>query len=106
MGNLTFEEPDEVRFPALGLARAAMRRGGTAPAVLNAANEVAVQAFLAGEIGFLDIAAIVGTCLDRMPLEPLDDLPILWEVDRAVRKMARSVIEISPKTILPLSAAI
>ncbi len=105
MGDLTFEAPDQERFPALALARAAMRSGGTAPAVLNAANEVAVQAFLAEEIGFLDIAAIVETCLERMPVEPLDELSTLWEVDRTVRKMARSVIELSPKPVSYARAA-
>ena len=56
----TFEAPDEVRFPALRVAREALQRGGSAPAVLNAANEVAVEAFLTRRIGFLDIARIVG----------------------------------------------
>jgi 1-deoxy-D-xylulose-5-phosphate reductoisomerase len=59
LGTLTFERPDTVRFPALRLAREALRTGGLAPAVLNAANESAVEGFLAGRIGFLDIAATV-----------------------------------------------
>lgn len=63
LGALTFEEPDLERFPALGLARAALRAGGRAPNVLNAANEVAVGAFLAGRLGFLDIAALVDQVL-------------------------------------------
>src|SRR5262249_55648026 len=59
IGSLTFENPDSVRFPALRLAREALKAGGTAPAVLNAANEVAVAAFLKGKIGFLHIAQTV-----------------------------------------------
>jgi len=65
LGRLDFEAPDEARFPALRLARDAVMAGGARPAILNAANEVAVAAFLAGRIGFLDIAAIVGKALDR-----------------------------------------
>jgi len=65
LAELTFERPDLERFPALGLARAAFRMGGAAPAVLNAANEVAVEAFLNGEITFLAIAAVVADALDQ-----------------------------------------
>ncbi|WBQ13352.1 1-deoxy-D-xylulose-5-phosphate reductoisomerase [Hyphomonadaceae bacterium BL14] len=65
LGSLSFFAPDPVRFPALGLARQAFISGGTAPAVLNAANEVAVAAFLAGRIGFLDIASAVSEALDE-----------------------------------------
>ena len=65
VGTLTFEAPDPVRFPALRLARAALERGGTAPAVLNAANEIAVAAFLDRRIGFLDIAGAVETALEE-----------------------------------------
>jgi len=68
LGALTFEAPDPVRFPALRLAREALHAGGLAPAVLNAANEVAVEAFLSRRVGFLDIARIVeGTMLDVLP---------------------------------------
>jgi 1-deoxy-D-xylulose-5-phosphate reductoisomerase len=59
IGKLTFEAPDHARFPALGLAGDALRQAGSAPTVLNAANEVAVAAFLAGGIGFLQVAAVV-----------------------------------------------
>ena len=65
LGQLQFEQPDVARFPALALAREAFRMGGAAPAVLNAANEVAVDAFLSGQIGFLDIASVVAETLDR-----------------------------------------
>ena len=63
IGQLTFEPLDDVRFPGPGICRAAIAEGGAAPAILNAANEIAVAAFLAGQIGFLDIAAIVSTVL-------------------------------------------
>ncbi|MDB5437959.1 MAG: 1-deoxy-D-xylulose 5-phosphate reductoisomerase [Caulobacteraceae bacterium] len=66
VGALTFEEPDHSRFPAIGLARSAMARAGRAPATFSAANEIAVAAFLAGEIGFLDIAALVEETLSSM----------------------------------------
>ena len=65
LGQLTFEEPDLTRFPALAIAQAALKRGGGACAVLNAANEVAVAAFLDGRIGFLDIPAVVTDSLER-----------------------------------------
>ena len=65
IGTLSFEPADEGRFPCLGLARAALRDGGAMPTVLNAANEVAVAAFVAGEIGFLEIAAVVAEACER-----------------------------------------
>ena len=66
MGQLTFEAPDLQRFPAIALARAALDAGGGAPAAMNAANEIAVAAFLDRKIGFLDIAPLVSDTLDRM----------------------------------------
>jgi 1-deoxy-D-xylulose-5-phosphate reductoisomerase len=90
IGRLDFEAPDPVRFPALRLAREALRRGEAAPLMLNAANEVAVEAFLAGAIHFGDIAAIVEEQLNRMdqPLpSSIDDVLALdAEVRRAVRE--------------------
>jgi 1-deoxy-D-xylulose-5-phosphate reductoisomerase len=65
-GQLTFEEPDLVRFPALRIAKEALAAGGIAPAVMNAADEVAVAAFLDRRIGFLDIARVVSETLERM----------------------------------------
>jgi 1-deoxy-D-xylulose-5-phosphate reductoisomerase len=70
IGALTFEAPDEERFPALALAREALRAGGSAPAVFNAANEIAVEAFLQRRLAFLDIAAVVHETLDRQASEP------------------------------------
>ena len=88
IAQLTFEAPDVIRFPALTLARQALTAGGTAPAILNAANEVAVAAFLAGRIGFLDIEAVNAGTLARLPSVPLTSLEVLSEVDTAARRYA------------------
>ncbi len=92
LAQLTFEAPDPVRFPALRLARAALVAGGSAPTVLNAANEVAVAAFLDGEIGFLDIAATVERCLERMPSRRITGLDDVYALDREARATARHLI--------------
>lgn len=96
LGTLTFEAPDLERFPALRLAREALERGGAAPAVFNAANEIAVAAFLAGRIGFLDIATTVATSLDRAERDSLFRAPRsladVLAVDEAARAVARNVI--------------
>ncbi|MBL8662826.1 MAG: 1-deoxy-D-xylulose-5-phosphate reductoisomerase [Candidatus Odyssella sp.] len=92
VGQLTFERPDYERFPALRLARAALEAGGSAPTVLNAANEVAVHAFLDRQIGFLDIAKIVGETLDRIPCVAIDDLDVVAEIDREARAIAGEII--------------
>lgn len=92
VGRLDFEAPDPVRFPALRLARAALEAGGARPAILNAANEIAVEAFLAGRIGFLEIAAIVEdtlTCFD--PAAP-ETLEAVLEVDAEARSLASAAI--------------
>ena len=88
IGQLTFEAPDEVKFPALRFAREAMTKGGTAPAALSAANEVAVQAFLDGRIGFLDIERINEYVLTTLPVGNLTDLRVLAEADAEARRMA------------------
>jgi 1-deoxy-D-xylulose-5-phosphate reductoisomerase len=92
VGRLTFEAPDDVRFPALRLAREALTRGGAGPTVLNAANETAVHAFLAGHIEFLDIAATVERTLELMPGGELDSLDDVYNVDAAARETAASLI--------------
>jgi 1-deoxy-D-xylulose-5-phosphate reductoisomerase len=92
IGSLTFEPPDPDRFPALRLARAALKAGGTAPAVLNAANEVAVHAFLKQQIGFLGIAETVERTLEAMPVEPLASLDHLRETDTAARTRAEALL--------------
>jgi 1-deoxy-D-xylulose-5-phosphate reductoisomerase len=85
LGALEFEAPDEARFPALGLAREALRRGGTAPAVLNAANEVAVHLFLDGRLAFPDIAASVRRALDAHVPRPVRTLDDVLAADREAR---------------------
>jgi len=92
LGELTFEAPDDTKFPALRLAREALRAGGAAPTVLNAANEVAVHCFLAGEIGFLDITGIVEETLSRIPKRALDTLDDVAEADSNARETALSLI--------------
>lgn len=87
-GSLHFEAPDEVRFPCLRLAREAMGAGGTAPAVLNAANEVAVAAFLDGRLGFTDIPVLVEQTLTELPMMAADELATILEADRAARDLA------------------
>ncbi len=92
VARLTFEAPDRGCFPALGLASQALRAGGTAPTVLNAANEVAVGAFLAGRIGFLDIVAVVEAVLeacDGVRAESLDDI---LAVDALARRRAEALV--------------
>jgi 1-deoxy-D-xylulose-5-phosphate reductoisomerase len=93
VATLTFESPDEVRFPALKLARQALRAGGGVPIVLNAANEIAVQAFLDGRIGFLDIAAIVENCLARVNAGAAADLEEVAAADQSSRAEARRQVE-------------
>ena len=92
IGRLTFEAPDPERFPALRLAREALAGGGGAPTVLNAANETAVHAFLAGRIGFLDIAATVERTLERMPGGDLASLDDVYDLDRAAREIAADLL--------------
>jgi 1-deoxy-D-xylulose-5-phosphate reductoisomerase len=88
VAQLDFEAPDPVRFPALRLARAALRAGGGAPAILSAANEVAVAAFLGRRIGFLDIAAVVEAVLERMGAPAADTLEAVVALDQAARQQA------------------
>jgi len=91
-GPLQFEDPDPRQFPCLGLAYEALRRGGAAPAVLNAANEVAVNAFLAGAAGFLDIPAVLRIALDRHGQDPARDLHELLAADARARETAGRVL--------------
>ena len=92
LAKLTFEAPEPERFPALRLARAALIAGGGAPTVLNAANEVAVAAFLDERIGFLDIAATVERTLDRLAGRRIGSLDDVYALDREARAAARSLI--------------
>ena len=93
LGALTFEQPDAERFPALALAREALRRGGAAPTVLNAANEVAVEAFLAGSVGFLAIARIVEAVLADVDGDPLRSLEDVLAIDGEARRAAAAAVE-------------
>ncbi len=88
IGRLDFEEPDPVRFPALRLAREALRSGGGAPTVLNAANEIAVAAFLGCRIGFLDIARIVEDTLVRIGDADASSLEAVVALDVEARRVA------------------
>jgi 1-deoxy-D-xylulose-5-phosphate reductoisomerase len=88
VGRLTFEPPDEQRFPALRVAREALISGGGSPTVLNAANEVAVHAFLEGRIGFLDIVDTVERTLAAISAETLESLEDVYNFDMAAREMA------------------
>jgi 1-deoxy-D-xylulose-5-phosphate reductoisomerase len=87
-GSLDFEAPDPVRFPCLGLARTALEMGGTAPAVLNAANEVSVRLFLEERIRFTDIARNVRRVLDRHASRPATSLDAILDADREARVQA------------------
>jgi len=92
IGALNFTVPDPARFPCLELAYAALDAGGSAPATLNAANEVAVAAFLDRAIGFLDIAAVCAEALARLPAQPVASLDDALEADRAGRALARELL--------------
>ena len=96
IASLTFEAPDETRFPALGLGREALRSGGTAPAILNAANEIAVEAFLDGRIGFLDIARLTADVLEQAERKGLIAEPVavadVLLADEEGRRMARDLL--------------
>ena len=92
IGALTFEAPDLERFPALRLAWDALRAGASAPCILNAANEVAVAAFIAGQVSFLDIAAIVGDTLDRTTSRACASLDEVIAVDAAARVAAGEAV--------------
>jgi 1-deoxy-D-xylulose-5-phosphate reductoisomerase len=88
IGRLTFELPDEHRFPALRVAREALLRGGGCPTVLNAANEAAVHAFLDRRIGFLDIVETVERTLEAIPEGELESLDDVYNFDRTAREFA------------------
>ncbi len=92
LGRLEFAPPDPARFPALRLAREALQAGGGGPTILSAANEVAVEAFLARRIGFLDIAATAERVLARLGAPALDDLDTVIALDQAARRAAAQII--------------
>ncbi len=92
IARLDFEAPDPVRFPCLRLASAAMRASGTAPAILNAANEIAVQAFLDERLPFVAIAGIIEETLSTLSVEPVETLNHLLETDRRARAVTEQFI--------------
>ena len=92
VANLDFEAPDMTRFPCLRLSMQACRQGGTASAILNAANEVAVEAFLDGRIGYTQIAETIEHCLEHCQSEPVDSLEQVLAADRLAREAARAWI--------------
>jgi len=93
VAHLDFERPEIQRFPCLALAYQALESGGNAPAVLNAANEVAVEAFLAGQLPFLSIAATIAATLDAVPRSDIATLDDVYAADRAGRQVARTCLE-------------
>lgn len=98
IGSLSFEIPDPDAFPALRLAREALQAGGTAPIILNAANEVAVEAFLAERTGFLDIAGIVEDTLDRLAGGSVQSLDDVYQIDKESRRLAAQQVAAHPSS--------
>jgi 1-deoxy-D-xylulose-5-phosphate reductoisomerase len=92
VGSLTFEPPDLDAFPALRVAREAAVAGGTAPCVLNAANEVAVHAFLGGRIAFTRIAEVIEATLEKLGASPVREFDTLFEADRRAREVASEAL--------------
>jgi 1-deoxy-D-xylulose-5-phosphate reductoisomerase len=90
---LTFEEPDRETFPALELSFEAGRRGGSAPAVLNAADEIAVEAFLQGRLGFMGITDVVAGTIDAVMQRELRSVDDVIAADREAREVAAGLIE-------------
>jgi 1-deoxy-D-xylulose-5-phosphate reductoisomerase len=92
LGTLTFEAPDEAAFPCLGLARRAGQVGGAAPLVLNAANEVAVAGFLAGQCGFMEVPRLIADALDTHASAAADDLEACLALDGVVRRSTEAAL--------------
>jgi 1-deoxy-D-xylulose-5-phosphate reductoisomerase len=99
VGALTFEPVDVDAFPCLRLAREAAIAGGTAPCVLNAANEVAVHAFLGGELGFLGIAEVIERTLERLPAARVRAFESLYDADREARAYAAEYVEVASERL-------
>lgn len=93
VAGLHFEKPDTQRFPCLALAIAAQRRGGSAPTVLNAANEVAIEAFLDGSVSFLQLPRLVADTLEKAKISPVVDLPTIIDADADARRLARELLK-------------
>jgi 1-deoxy-D-xylulose-5-phosphate reductoisomerase len=93
IGQLTFEAPDMERFPAMSVARQALKAGGSAPAVMNAANEIAVAAFLKGRIGFLDIVRLVEQTLEALQPTTVDSIEAVIEIDLEARAICSQLLD-------------
>lgn len=93
IAKLTFEAPDTIRFPALSLSREALKSGGSTPTILNAANEVAVEAFMRKRIGFLDICRIVGETLSKTTTQKLDTIDDVFSSDTLARQTALDLVK-------------
>ena len=94
VGALEFESPDLDAFPCLRLAREAAQAGGTATCVLNAANEVAVHAFLSGRLDFLGIPAVIDATLERLPAARVHSFDTLYEADAEARRLAAETVQV------------
>jgi 1-deoxy-D-xylulose-5-phosphate reductoisomerase len=92
IGALSFEKPDAERFPCLGLAYAALRSGGTAPAILNAANEIAVEAFLGGRLRYTAIAQVIEEAMQRVARGPAEELAAVLDADARARRTAAECV--------------
>jgi len=93
LGSLNFEKPDHERFPSLSLCAHAARLGQSAPTLVNAANEVAVAAFLARQLNFMDIPRVIDSVLSQLVVEPLNDLKTVLAVDNQARTLATQIIK-------------
>jgi len=94
LARLDFEAPDEARFPAMRLARVAMRRGGVQGAVLNAAKEVALEAFIEGRTGFLDMAEITESVMEEMvSVAAAASMQDVFDADVEARRLAGEIVE-------------
>jgi 1-deoxy-D-xylulose-5-phosphate reductoisomerase len=94
LGSLTFERPDLDAFPCLRLAREAAEAGGTGPCVLNAANEIAVHAFLGGRLGFMGIPAVIEQTLERVGAAGVHSFDSLYEADARAREVAGELVTV------------
>lgn len=92
ISTLTFEDIDLIRFPALGLAQEALKVGGAYPTILNAANEIAVESFLSGGIGFCDIASLVNETMATSDMKPPHSLANVMDIDQDSRELAKSYL--------------
>jgi 1-deoxy-D-xylulose-5-phosphate reductoisomerase len=100
-----FHAPDFEKFPLLALAYESLRMGGTASCIVNAADEIAVSAFLEGEIGFPAIARVVEGTLSSMPLKDAASVAEILEVDADARRVARNLIATNPRVFAPARVA-